>query len=180
MRIKNANFNNDVRNIKNRRQYIDGDIIPKRKRVPTPMETPGFGWRVGISILVGCGWLIFLIVWLSFYATDLSIYQNIAIFITSILVVGAILGSSWVSWGVKYGYKYGRDWDKKKKDADFKCRMKDNMGGGGGAFYFLGFLGALIYFIATAPTTWDAIIGFFKALVWPAFLVYGAMVALGL
>ena len=171
-------FKTDVKNIKIGRQYIDGDFIPKRKRVPTPMETPGFGWRVGISILVGCGWLVFLIVWLSFYATDLSIYHNIAIFLTSLLVVGAILGSSWVSWGVKYGYKYGKEWDKKSKDVDFKCKMKDS--GSGGAFYFLGFIAALIYYVASAPTFWDVVVGFIKAILWPAFLVYGAMVALGL
>ena len=64
----------------------------------------------------------------------------------------------------------------------FKCTVKDNMYGkeSGGAFYFLGFIGALIYFITTAPTTWDAFVGIFKALVWPAFLVHGALVALGL
>jgi hypothetical protein len=50
--------------------------------------------------------------------------------------------------------------------------------GSGGAFYFLGFLGALIYYLTTAPTFGEAVIGFIKALVWPAFLVYGALAAL--
>ncbi|MFH1473460.1 MAG: hypothetical protein ABIE55_01065 [Candidatus Aenigmatarchaeota archaeon] len=62
------------------------------------------------------------------------------------------------------------------------CSMKDNMYGkeSGGCLYFLGFIGALIYYITTAPTFWDAVVGFLKAIVWPAFLVYGSMMALGL
>ena len=51
--------------------------------------------------------------------------------------------------------------------------------GTGGCAYFLGFLGAAIYYITTAPSVWDAIIGFFKAIVWPAFLVYGVLLFIG-
>lgn len=47
--------------------------------------------------------------------------------------------------------------------------------GTGGCFYFLGFLGSLIYYLSTAPTFWDAVIGFFKAIVWPAFVVHGLL-----
>jgi hypothetical protein len=41
-----------------------------------------------------------------------------------------------------------------------------------GAIYGLGFLGAAVYFIAHATGFWMGVIGFLKALVWPAFLVY--------
>ena len=41
--------------------------------------------------------------------------------------------------------------------------------------YFLGFLAALIYYVTTAPSIWDAILGFFKAILWPAFLVYNLL-----
>ena len=43
------------------------------------MMEPGFRGRVALSIIVGIGWLIFLIVWLAFYAQDFNVYQNIAI-----------------------------------------------------------------------------------------------------
>ena len=43
-----------------------------------------------------------------------------------------------------------------------------NCGGG----YFLGFIGALIYYISTATGFWDGVLGVLKALVWPAFLVF--------
>lgn len=40
------------------------------------------------------------------------------------------------------------------------------------AVYGLGFIGAAIYFISQATTFWIGVLGFLKALVWPAFLVY--------
>lgn len=49
------------------------------------------------------------------------------------------------------------------------CRK---MKGGGEAVYGLGFIGALIYFIQHAQTFTQGLMGFFKALVWPAFVVY--------
>lgn len=45
-------------------------------------------------------------------------------------------------------------------------------------FYFLGFLGSAIYFISHANGFWDGVLGFLKALVWPAFLVYEAFAQL--
>ncbi len=44
----------------------------------------------------------------------------------------------------------------------------------GGGFYFLGFLGAAIYFISTATDFWGGVLGLLKAIVWPAFLVFEA------
>lgn len=56
-------------------------------------------WSTVVSIVAGIGWLIFIIVWLFFYADNYSGYQNLAIFIASILVLGAISGSAWfVHW----------------------------------------------------------------------------------
>ena len=46
-------------------------------------------------------------------------------------------------------------------------------------FYFLGFIGAAVYFISKAATFWAGVIGLLKASVWPAFLIYQAFVFLG-
>ena len=43
---------------------------------------------------------------------------------------------------------------------------------GGGAVYGLGLIGAAVYFIGHATTFGLGILGFLKALVWPAFLVF--------
>ncbi len=40
------------------------------------------------------------------------------------------------------------------------------------AVYGLGFIGAAVFFISKATGFWAGVIGFLKAIVWPAFLVY--------
>jgi hypothetical protein len=69
-------------------------------------KTKGFGWRVSLSIIMGVGWLVFLLIWLFFYAGAFNIYQNIAIFIVSLLIVGGVLAAAWAPWGMKYGNKF--------------------------------------------------------------------------
>jgi hypothetical protein len=49
-----------------------------------------------------------------------------------------------------------------------------------GAIYGLGFIGAAVYFISNATGFWMGVLGFLKALVWPAFLVYEAMKQMGM
>ena len=51
--------------------------------------------------------------------------------------------------------------------------------GGGGAVYFLGAVGAAIYYIEVANGFWMGVLGLLKALVWPAFLVYQLLSAVG-
>ena len=63
----------------------------------------------------------------------------------------------------------------------FGCNWKKHMHchGCGGAIYGLGFLGALVYYLTTATSILGGIIGVIKALLWPAFLVYGIMKFMG-
>jgi len=56
------------------------------------------------------------------------------------------------------------------KGKEFKCGAASS--GAGGALYFVGFIGAIIYFWGQASTFMDGIIGFFKACFWPAYMVY--------
>lgn len=58
--------------------------------------------------------------------------------------------------------------------------MKDNHwkhvhhanSGGGGMFYFIGLIGALIYFLQQSGSFSEIIVGILKAIVWPAYFVY--------
>jgi len=52
-------------------------------------------------------------------------------------------------------------------------------GGAMGAVYGLGVIGAAVYYIQAADGFWQGFVGFLKALVWPAFLVYEALRAVG-
>ena len=44
-----------------------------------------------------------------------------------------------------------------------------------GGVYGMAFIGALIYYIQHATTLWMGILGFLKAVVWPAILIYRVM-----
>lgn len=45
-------------------------------------------------------------------------------------------------------------------------------GGTSSAIYGLGLIGSAIYYISAATGFWMGVVGFLKALVWPAFVVY--------
>ncbi|MFA5815964.1 MAG: hypothetical protein WC865_10130 [Bacteroidales bacterium] len=45
----------------------------------------------------------------------------------------------------------------------------------GGAVYGLGLIGAAVYFIGHAVTFWAGVLGFLKAIIWPAILVFKAL-----
>jgi len=51
---------------------------------------------------------------------------------------------------------------------------------GSGAIYGLGAIGAAIYYVTTAESFWGIILGILKAIIWPVFLVFEAMKALGM
>jgi len=44
-----------------------------------------------------------------------------------------------------------------------------------GAVYGLGIIGAAVFYISNATCFWGGVLGFLKAIVWPAFLVYEAL-----
>lgn len=61
---------------------------------------------------------------------------------------------------------------------DKKKNSNANQGVSSG-IYGLGWLGALVYYISYATTFWEGVLGFLKALVWPAVLVYELLNILG-
>ncbi len=60
----------------------------------------------------------------------------------------------------------------KPNEQDHRGRKVIYRNAGGSAVYGLGLIGALVYYIGHAATFWLGVLGFFKAIVWPAFLVY--------
>ena len=64
----------------------------------------------------------------------------------------------------------------KKKMKKEKCGPM----GCGSCGYFIGFIGAAVYYISAAQTVGAGFVGFLKALVWPAFLVFELMKFLGM
>ncbi len=56
--------------------------------------------------------------------------------------------------------------------------VKNYGGGGGGMVWFLGFIGALIYYMQSTNTFMEGVVAALKALVWPAFLIYRVLTVL--
>ena len=57
-------------------------------------------WRIKgiVSFIVVAAWVVFLLVWLLAYADSYNIYQNVAVLIVSLLVLGGINGALWNRW----------------------------------------------------------------------------------
>lgn len=68
---------------------------------------------------------------------------------------------------------------KPEKIVNEECNISCNNTPGGGAFYGLGFIGALVYYITTATGFWLGVLGVLKAIVWPAFLIYEVLKYIG-
>jgi len=49
---------------------------------------------------------------------------------------------------------------------------KNNSNASGGMLYGLGFIGSAIYFISASTSFWGGVVGFLKAIVWPAYMAY--------
>lgn len=57
-------------------------------------------------------------------------------------------------------------------DQEGKKVVVNTQGGSSGAVYGLGLIGAWVYYIGRAASVQEGVRGFFKGLVWPAFVVY--------
>jgi hypothetical protein len=62
-----------------------------------------------------------------------------------------------------------KNWDWNSKDSKKKVNSSH---GSAGALYFVGFIGALVYWMQAAVGFGAVVTGFLKALVWPAYIVY--------
>jgi len=58
------------------------------------------------------------------------------------------------------------------KEIIMKKEIQNN--GPSSAIYALGLIGAAVFFISHATSFWMGVLGFLKAIVWPAILVYEA------
>jgi hypothetical protein len=69
-------------------------------------KTKGFRWRVWVSGIGLLAVFVFLIYWFWVIAEPFDVYQNVAIFIVSFLIMGGLLGALWAPWGMRHGSEY--------------------------------------------------------------------------
>lgn len=60
-----------------------------------------FGLRVSGTVIVGFGWLVFILLWLAFYAGSFDFWQNLAIFLVSIIIASGLVAVMWIQWALK-------------------------------------------------------------------------------
>ena len=65
--------------------------------------------------------------------------------------------------------------------AKTKTKVEVIKSGGGplGWVFFTAWVGALVYFVQQSEGFWDGVLGVLQSFVWPAFVVYEALKALG-
>jgi peptidoglycan/LPS O-acetylase OafA/YrhL len=73
------------------------------------------GWKARTSAASGIVWIIFLIVWIIFFAGPYGIYENIGIGLASLLLIGALNVLLWVptageGWGARISALGGIGW----------------------------------------------------------------------
>ncbi|MHA1965806.1 MAG: hypothetical protein ACXACG_11665 [Candidatus Thorarchaeota archaeon] len=73
------------------------------------------GWRARTSAVSGIVWIIFLIIWIFFFAGAYGIYENIGIGLASLFIIGAINVLLWVpsvgeGWGARVSALGGIGW----------------------------------------------------------------------
>jgi hypothetical protein len=79
---------------------VEETVTIKQEYVIEGEQRKDPAWRIPLSIATGIGWLVFLVIWLFFYAGDYQLVQNIGVFLLSLLIVGAILAGAWAAWSL--------------------------------------------------------------------------------
>ena len=59
------------------------------------------GSRVAGTVIVGVCWLAFILLFLAFFIGSFDFWQNIAIFIVSLIVAGGIIAVMWIKWALR-------------------------------------------------------------------------------
>lgn len=67
-----------------------------------PETTPGFGARVGVSVLSFFVWISFVLLYLGFWSGGYTALQSVIVIVVSVLLFAAVNGAAWASWGARF------------------------------------------------------------------------------
>lgn len=70
----------------------------------------GMQWRVSATILMITGWLVFILVYAFIWSTQFhfDIFQNVVLFIASLIALGGVIAALWAGWGMRFA---GSNWE---------------------------------------------------------------------
>jgi MFS family permease len=109
--------------------HMDEVAFPQKGKKQSP------GWAISLTILIGVGWLVFLLLWLFFYGYPRQEWEkNVAIILLSVLVLAGSLGTPWGIWALKNQTAQDKKlWESK----GFKSRIAVSIIFGFAVFLFL-------------------------------------------
>lgn len=59
----------------------------------------GLRWRILLSILGPIAWLVFTLLYVGFWASGYTLFQDLIVVLVSILLLFGTLASAWILWG---------------------------------------------------------------------------------
>lgn len=59
------------------------------------------GLKTAGTVILGAGWLTFIVLFLAFFAGNMDFWQKVAIFIASGAIVGGLTAVMWIRWALK-------------------------------------------------------------------------------
>jgi hypothetical protein len=60
------------------------------------------GTRVAATVIIGVGWLAFIVLYLAFFAGTFDFWQKLAIFIASGAIAAGLIALMWLRWAIKW------------------------------------------------------------------------------
>lgn len=66
-------------------------------------------WRVSATILLITAWIIFILIYAFFWSGTFNLFQNVVMFIVSLVALFGGMGAIWASWGMRMA---GANWDR--------------------------------------------------------------------
>jgi hypothetical protein len=79
--------------------------FPTRRSILSGLRT-----RIVATVGLLTGGFAFAVLFLAFFATKFTWYQNLAILLVDLMVVPAVLIVMWISWGVGIGRRFHDGW----------------------------------------------------------------------
>jgi len=58
------------------------------------------GSRIAGTVVVGVCWFAFILLFLAFYAGNFNFWQDLAVFIVSVIVACGIVAAMWIRWAL--------------------------------------------------------------------------------
>ena len=63
---------------------------------------PGTMWRTAVTVVLGLGWFVWILVWWAFWSEDYKVAQRFAVALMSFLVLAAAAAAMWVPYSMRW------------------------------------------------------------------------------